>query len=62
MCKSIFNIYLIEIADYIFRLILRIINFFYSIEYHSQNDLVWHNSSIIEKIFITLLNSFNSGL
>lgn len=57
MPESIFDIDLIEEGDHIFSLILGVVNFFNAVEDNTQDNLMGHDASIIQKISITLLNT-----
>lgn len=60
MPKTILQIDLIEIRDHIFSLIFRIIDFFDSVKDDNENNFMWHDSGIVQKVLIALLNTLYS--
>ena len=60
MCEPIFDINFVEERNHILGLIFGVIYLFNTIEYHAENNLMRHDTSIIQKIPITLLNALNS--
>ena len=58
MSESIFDIDLIKEGYHVFSLVSGVIDFFNTIEDHTQNYFMGHYTCIIKKISIALLNTF----
>ena len=59
MSEAILDIDFVEEGDHILGLIFRVVDLFNAIEDDCENNLMRHNPSIIKKIAVTLLDTFD---
>lgn len=62
MRKAVLDIYFCEVRDHIFGLVFGVVDFFDSVEDDNHDDLMRHDSGIIEEVTVAFLYALDGGL